>query len=499
MAAARILVYPDVPQSIIRPELYGHFAEHLGSCIDEGLWVGEDSSVPNFGGIRTDVLDALRQLHPPVLRWPGGCFADDYHWEDGVGPRPARPRRVNLWWGQNVESNAFGTHEFIQVCRTLGAEPYIGANVGSGSPREVRDWVEYCNFAGDSSLAKRRAANGSPVPFGVRYWGIGNEAWGCGGNFGPEAYADEYKRFATYVREYSGTRPFVIACGPDGNHPDWTRRFFAELKLPEWRGFWAPPLSGFAAHYYCGTAGPSATEFNVDQWYELLEKALRMENLIHEQRALIDQFDPDRKIGLLVDEWGTWHLPTPGRNPALLWQQSTLRDGLVAALTLDVFNRNSDKLVMANLAQAVNVLQSLILTEGDKMITTPTYHVFEMYRSHQGGRSLQCSFEAPTISFAAGDEKRQLPGLIGSASLKSDLLTLSVVNPHASLPTEAALDFGGHSLRETMISVLTHADLTAHNTFDAPDTLRPQHHPWEATDRHLFAPASVTVIRGRLG
>ena len=491
MAGATITINPQQPLTLIRPELYGHFAEHLGSGIDGGIWVGEDSSIPNFGGIRTDVLDALRQLHPPVLRWPGGCYADDYHWEDGIGPRAGRPRRVNLWWGQDIETNAFGTHEFVQVCRTLGAEPYIGGNVGTGSPRELREWVEYCNFAGDSTLAKRRAANGSPVPFGIRYWGIGNEPWGCGGNFCPEDYAAEYKRFATYVREFSGTRPFLIACGPDGNNADWTTRFMSKLGR-------FPHICGFAAHYYCGTAGPSATEYDTNQWYELLEKGTRMEQLIGDQRALLDQFDPERKIGLIVDEWGTWHLPTPGHNPAHLWQQNTLRDALVAALTLDIFNRNADKLVMANIAQTVNVLQSMLLTRGDKMITTPTYHVFEMYRSHQGASGLRASFDAPPISFAAGDEKRRLPGLAGSASLKADLLTLSVVNPHATLPVEAAIDLHGSRLREATISVLTHQDLTAHNTFESPQTLRPQTQAWESTDAHVFPPASVTVIRGRL-
>jgi alpha-N-arabinofuranosidase len=492
LAGTRISVKVNEPGAVIRPELYGHFAEHLGACIDGGIWVGEDSAIPNFGGIRTDVLDALRQLHPPVLRWPGGCYADDYHWEDGVGARSGRPRRVNLWWGQTIETNAFGTHEFIQVCRTLGAEPYLGANVGTGSPRELREWVEYCNYAGDSALAKRRAANGSPMPFGVRYWGIGNEAWGCGGNFSPEDYAIEYKRFATFVKDFGGTRPYLIACGPDGNDHNWTQRFFEKLGR-------FPHLHGFAAHYYCGTAGPSATEYDVNQWYELLEKSTRMEKLIIEQRDLLDRFDPDRKIGLIIDEWGAWHYPTPGRNPAHLWQQSSLRDALVAALTLDIFNRHADKLVMCNIAQTVNVLQSMILTDGAKMLLTPTYHVFEMYRSHQGGRSLPMDIDSSPISFAAGEEKRQLAGLAGSASLKSDLLTLSVVNPHASLPVEASLRFEGGTLRDATVSVVTHADLTAHNTFESPQVLRPTTSSWEPADRFVFAPASVTVIRGRLG
>jgi len=489
---ARIKCFPNCHLSIIRPELYGHFAEHLGTCIDGGIWVGEASPIPNFGGIRTDVLDALRQLHPPVLRWPGGCYADDYHWEDGIGPRSSRPRRVNTWWGQNIESNSFGTHEFIQVCRTLGAEPYIAGNVGTGTPRELRDWVEYCNFAGDSALARRRSQNGAPAPFGVRYWGIGNEAWGCGGNFSAADYANEYKRFATYVRDFGGTQPFPIACGPDGNNSDWTREFFLKLG-----GF--PLIRGYAAHYYCGTAGPSALDYTLDQWYELLEKSLRIEALIHNQRTIMDQFDPDRRIGLVIDEWGTWHLPTPGRNPAHLWQQSSLRDALVAALTLDTFNRNADKLVMANIAQTVNVLQAMILTDGDRMLTTPTYHVFELYRSHQGGGSIRCDFESNPISFAVGEEKRQLPGLAGSASIKAGLLTLSVVNPHGSLPVEASLDLTNTQLTQATAATLTHTDLTAHNAFESPNTLRPQHNSWLPTDRYVFPPASVTVIQGRLG
>lgn len=492
MAGARITVSWANPIGVIRPELYGHFAEHLGACIEDGIWVGENSPIPNFDGIRTDVLEALRLLHPPVLRWPGGCFADDYHWEDGVGPRQARPRRVNLWWGQGIETNAFGTHEFIQVCRYLGAEPYIGANVGTGTPRELREWIEYCNFSGDSTLARRRAQNGSPVPLGVRYWGVGNEAWGCGGNFCPEDYAAEYKRFATYAREFGGVRPFLIACGPDGNDANWTTRFFQKLG-----GF--PHIGAFAAHYYCGTAGPSATEYDVNQWYELLDKAARVEALINDQRALLDRFDPQRRIGLIIDEWGTWHAPTGGRNPAHLWQQNTLRDALVAAITLDAFNRNADKLVMANIAQTVNVLQAMILTQGEKMLTTPSYHVFELYRTHQGGQSLSIRFEAPPIAFAAGDEKRELPALSGSASIKGDLVTLSLVNRHATLPVEATLDLDGRTLTDATASVLTHHELTAHNTFDQPNILRPISQPWEPSDKYLFPPASVTVIRARVG
>ena len=509
MARATITICLDEPVGRIRPELYGHFAEHLGACIDEGIWVGEHSRIPNLNGVRTDVLDALRQIRPPVIRWPGGCYADDYHWEDGVGPRTQRPRRVNVWWGQNVETNAFGTHEFIDVCRYLGAEPYLAGNVGSGSPREMRDWVEYCNFAGDSTLTRRRRDNGSAYPFNVRYWGVGNEAWGCGGNFCPEDYAKEYKRYATYLRDYSGTELFLVACGPDGNNHDWTRRFLR--KALDVNSRWNARLHGYAAHYYCGTAGPGATEFDVSQWYELLDKARQIETLIHDQRALLDEFDPGRTVGLVIDEWGTWHLPTPGRNPHHLWQQSTLRDALVAGITLNIFNQNAHRLVMANIAQMVNVLQSLVLTRGGRMVLTPTYHVFDLYQSHQNATSYRTIAESPAIPYPTGGrQRRELPGLFAAASrlTGSGELTLSVVNPHATLPAEVTITLrGGATLRDFDGQVLTHEDLTAHNTFDAPDTLSPRlaevragaaDGPAGPAFVHVFPPASVSVLRLRL-
>lgn len=498
MPRARITVLADeTPIGFIRPELHGHFAEHVGSCVEEGIWVGEDSAIPNTNGLRTDVLNALKRLRIPALRWPGGCYADDYHWEDGVGPRDKRPRRVNLWWGHHVETNCFGTHEFIQLCRHLGAEPYLAGNVGSGTPREMRDWMEYCNFNGDSTLARRRASNGSPQPFGVKLWGVGNENWGCGGNFCPESYAREFRRFATYLGPFGGVQPYLIACGPDGNDADWTRRFLTAYGATPQHRYGAGRLSAIAAHYYCGTAGPSATDFDSMQWYELLDKALRMEDLIRTQRATIDSFEPyGRNVGLVIDEWGTWHLPTPGATQ--LWQQSTLRDALAAALTLDTFHRHAEKLVMCNLAQLVNVLQSLVLTFGERMLLTPTYHVFEMYQSHQGGQSLRTICEAPPTPFPLGEEKRQLPGLIGSASMKSGGLTISVVNPNATVPVEAILDVRGFAARRATVSELSHDDLTIHNTFEIPDALHPETQDVEIERpewRHVFAPASVTVLK----
>jgi alpha-L-arabinofuranosidase len=493
---ARITILADEPTGTIRPELFGHFIEHLGRCVDEGIWVGEESPIDNTGGFRTDVLDALRQLRIPVLRWPGGCYADDYHWEDGVGPRKDRPRRVNLWWGQNVETNAFGTHEFLRLCRYLGARPYLAGNVGSGTPREMRDWMEYCNYAGDSTLARRRGRDGSPAPFDVPYWGVGNENWGCGGNFCPEDYAREYKRFATYLTGF-GTEPYLIACGPDGNKTDWTRRFLTK--------FFSTPdhfnrrLNAIAAHYYCGTAGRSATEFGTNDWYELLYKATLIERLILDQRATIDEFDPQRKLGLVIDEWGTWHYPTPGSTP--LWQQSTIRDALCAAITLNAFVRQADKLVMCNIAQVANVLQSLVLTDGSRMLRTPTYHVFDLFKEHQGATALRTEVESDAVMFALGETRQQMPALAASASVSGGWLTLSVTNAQASLPLMADVCLPGETRGSAQIATLSAVDLTGHNSFDEPDNVFPRledadiGQQWPAT----FPPASVTVVRVRLG
>jgi alpha-N-arabinofuranosidase len=449
------------------------------------------------------VAAALKSVRAPVIRWPGGCFADDYHWQDGIGPRAQRPRRINMHWGDGIETNQFGTHEFVTFCRAVGAQPYFCGNVGSGTPRELRDWVEYCNFPGDSTLARQRAANGSPEPFGVGIWGVGNENWGCGGNFTPEDYGAEYRRFASYLRGWGGQELTLIACGPSGNDPDWTRRFFTKLKKDYWGG---PPIHGFAAHYYCGTAG-TATEYTEAQWYALLWKAIQMEPLVVQQRALMDAFDPERKIGLIVDEWGTWHPPTPGRNPAFLWQQNTVRDALVAALTLDIFNRHADKVVMANIAQTINVLQALLLTDGDKMLKTPTYHVYDLYKVHQGAQAVRAHFETTELDCTVGGTARKLPLLSGSASLTGTALTLTVVNTSANEAVEAGIRlFGDAQASEIHAGTLAYpaGDLHAHNTHDAPETVT----VWQSDKPHriqdpriayTFPPASVTRLTLTLG
>jgi alpha-N-arabinofuranosidase len=498
MPANVITVLPDEPIGTIRPELHGQFAEHLGGCVYGGLWVGPDSAIPNDAGLRLDVLRALQRIRVPVLRWPGGCFADDYHWADGVGPVASRPRRFNAWWGHDVEDNRFGTHEFLRLCQLIGSKPYLAGNVGTGTPAELKDWVEYTCFPGDTTLARRRATDGHAAPYDVRYWGVGNESWGCGGSMTAAEYAGQYARFATYLNTF--TRPpthlplYLIAAGPDRNNLDWTREFFTTLAN---RRPGDTAIHGYGAHYYAGSAG-TATEFTADQWYHLLHNAVGVEQLIVEQRALMNEMPAARHVGLILDEWGTWHPPTLGKWVNHLWQQNTLRDALVAALTLDLFNRHADKLVMANIAQVTNVLQAMVLTDGDRMALTPTYHVFDLYKHHQAGTSLRTVVTCGEVRFAKGNAVAKLPILSASASVKAGQLTLSVVNVHTSWPIQATLDLSGRTLADVTIDTLTDDDLTAHNTFDAPDRLTPRRAAPHDAMTHSFPPASVTVIRGRL-
>jgi alpha-N-arabinofuranosidase len=464
-----ITINPNDRIGTINPRVYGHFAEHLGRCIYDGIWVGEDSSIPNTSGFRNDLIAALRKMKPPVIRWPGGCFADDYHWQDGIGPRPNRPRRINIHWGEVIETNQVGTQEFIRFCRLVGAEPYLCGNVGSGSPRELRDWVEYCNFPGDSTWARQRAADGSPDPFNVTYWGIGTENWGCGGNFSPEDYCTEFRRSGSFVRGF-GKKLYVIACGPSGNDVEWTTRFFGKLYKDYW-GY--ENIHGYAAHYYCGTAG-TATQYTVDEWYRLISQGLLMEPLVIQQRAAMDAFDPQRKIGLVVDEWGTWHPVEPGTNPAFLFQQNTLRDALVAASTLDIFNRHADKVVMANIAQTINVLQAMALTQGEKMLVTPTGYVYEMYAPHQGADSVRILVETGTVCYKKGDKEDSLQVVAGSASLKGKTLFVTMTNSHANQAEEVTINLLGSAKAVSASARVLTGEIHAHNTFDVPETLIPQ-------------------------
>jgi alpha-N-arabinofuranosidase len=490
-----VTVLLDEPVGTIRPALYGQFAEHIGGVIYDGIWVGPDSKVPNVDGVRRALVEHVRRLGRVVVRWPGGCFADRYHWRDGIGPRDRRPRRFGRWQ-EVTEPNHFGTHEFMRFCRLCDVEPYFAANVGTGSAEEFQQWVEYCNApAGSTTLADERGADGDARPFGVRFWGVGNESWGCGGKFTPEDYCTEYRRFTEWVPGY-GVQLYLIASGPDGNNLDWTRRFFKK-----WADFTQAPIQGWAAHYYCGTAG-HALRFSEDQWYEQLDKANRMEPLITDQWAALAEHDPKHQVKLVIDEWGCWHPPGTEINRRHLFEQmGCLRDALAAALTLDTFNRHADKVDMANIAQLVNNLHSLFLADGPQFVATPTFHVFEMYRPHHGARSVRLDVQAPEVTFRAEGQERRLFRVAGSASVKDKDLTLTLVHTHVREPAEITLRLRGGEARSVAQTVLTHAQLNAHNTFAKPDVVVPRASAVEGhgpTLRCTLPPASVTRLEVRL-
>ena len=438
----------------VSPEIYGHFSEHLGRCIYGGIYVGEDSPIPNVNGMRCDVVNALKKLHIPVLRWPGGCFADEYHWKDGIGPKESRKRMVNTNWGGVVEDNSFGTHEFLELCSQIGCEPYINANVGSGTVREMAEWVEYLNSEGDSTVVKKRWANGRKDPWGVKFWGVGNENWGCGGNMRPEYYADEFRRYQTYCRNYGDSKLCRIACGPNVDDYNWT------AVMMERAGEYMDALT---LHYYT-VPGPwhdkgSATEFNEEDYARTLRLALRMEELVSNHLQIMNRYDPKHRVGLIVDEWGTWFNVEPGTNPGFLYQQNTMRDAQVAALTLNIFNSHADRIVMANLAQTVNVLQSVILTEGDKMVLTPTYHVFDLYKAHQEGTLVP-------VHVDADDSAEGVKRVSASASLKGDVLTVTLANTSAAESCEVPISLCGAKPAKAEGRVLA-GEMHAKNDFSA--------------------------------
>ena len=452
---AKITLNPLKSAGVINKNIYGHFSEHLGRCIYQGLFVGRDSAIPNVNGMRKDAVEALKRIHAPVLRWPGGCFADEYHWEDGVGPQEARKRMVNTNWGGVVEDNSFGTHEFLELCRQVGCEPYINANVGSGTVREMAEWVEYVNSDGDSSVVKKRWANGQKEAWGVKYWGVGNENWGCGGNMRPEYYADEFRRYQTYCRQYGKNRLVKIACGPNGSDYNWME------VMMERAGRYMDAIS---LHYYtvCGTWDHKsrATQFTKEEYYETLKKAAFMDELIARQDAIMTRYDPEHRVGLIVDEWGTWHEVEPGTNPGFLYQQNTMRDAMVAALTLNIFNGHCDRVVMANLAQTVNVLQSVILTEGDKVVLTPTYHVFDLYKEHMNARQIDCHVAAEET----GTEKDHICQVTASASQKDGKTCVTAAN--LSCEKEAEVEICGLNAVEAAGRILT-GKMDAYNDFES--------------------------------
>ncbi len=468
----QIVVNADLGQATISRHIYGHFAEHLGRCIYGGFWVGEDSSIPNTRGIRNDVVAALRAVGIPNLRWPGGCFADEYHWMDGIGPREQRPTMINTHWGGVTENNHFGTHEYLDLCEQLGCEPYICGNVGSGTVQEMQQWVEYLTFDGVSPMADLRRSNGREAPWNIRFWGVGNENWGCGGSMTAEHYANEYRRYQTYVRDFGDNRIYKIACGPRNDDYHWTEVLMRNAR--NMRGNFL--MHAHALHYYTPDAPyrlqHRATEFGESEWINILRTATVMDELITKHSAIMDQYDPDKQVGLIVDEWGTWFAAEPGTNPRFLYQQNSLRDALVAALTLNIFNHHCQRVTMANIAQTVNVLQALILTEegGDRMLLTPTYHVFEMYKVHHDATLLPLDLHCD--DYTCDDEA--MPSLSASASRDAEgnvNITLCHVNPHQDV--EVRCEVRGMAPSGVRGRVLTADQMTSHNTFDAPDRVRP--------------------------
>jgi alpha-N-arabinofuranosidase len=457
----------------IAPELYGHFSEHLGRCIYEGIYVGENSDIPNVNGMRTDVVAALKELKVPVLRWPGGCFADEYHWMDGIGPKENRKKMINTHWGGVVEDNSFGTHEFMELCRQLGCKTYINGNLGSGTVQEMSEWVEYMTFNGVSPMADLRAENGSKEPWKVDYFGVGNENWGCGGNMTPEYYANEYRRYQTYVRNYDEKKKInKICCGANVDDYHWT-----EGVLKTCFDHTPKNLHGFmdllSLHYYVVPETwedkGSSLEFNDEGWYKTMNKALYMDTLIKGHAAIMDQYDPEKTIGMSVDEWGAWYNTEPGTNPGFLYQQNTVRDALIAGITLNIFNKHCDRVKMANLAQMVNVLQAVLLTEGEQMIKTPTYHVMHMYRHHQGASLLDSSL---TQVDAVGPDEWVVPKVTESVSENAQgVITITLNNLSIEAVEKVDVQFARSGYQVVEAHIVSDSDMHAHNTFEAPETV----------------------------
>lgn len=464
--SAQIRVYPEQGTQEISRHIYGQFAEHLGSCIYGGLWVGPDSDIPNTDGYRNDVLQALKDLQIPNLRWPGGCFADEYHWMDGIGPRENRPKMVNNNWGGTIEDNSFGTHEFLNLCELLGCEPYVSANVGSGTVEEMAKWVEYMTSEGDSPMARLRRENGRDKAWKVKFFGVGNESWGCGGSMRPEFYADMYRRYATYCRNYDGNRLFKIASGASDYDYNWTEVLMKNA---------AGNMDGLSLHYYTvtgwrGSKG-SATQFDKDDYYWTMGKCLEIEEVLQKHIQIMDKYDPKKRVALMLDEWGTWWDEEPGTIPGHLYQQNTMRDAFVAALTLNLFHKYTDRLMMTNIAQIVNVLQSMILTDGDQMVLTPTYHIFEMYKVHQDATHLPLDLMCEKVTVR---DNREVPMVSASASKdKNGKIHITLANVDLDNNQSITLDLNNQKINKVNGRILTSKTINDHNTFEKPEVVKP--------------------------
>jgi alpha-N-arabinofuranosidase len=517
---SRVDILINEPIGVVNPNLYSHFVEHLGAVVYDGIWVGEKSKIPNYNGIRKDLVDSLKKIKPGVIRYPGGCFADQYDWRDGIGPRDKRPTRVNFWADtgykasdaykkvdsgpQKYEPNWFGTDEFVRFCQLVEAKPYMAANLRSLGVKEFMLWLEYCNAPANlTTLSSQRTANASKDPYNISFWGVGNESWGCGGDFLPEEYAEEFRKFTAWLPTY-GTKLQLIGSGPNGGDTGWTRRFFT--KLTEKGAGQINKLYGWALHYYCGTTGKGiANEYTDNEWYDLLQRSDRMDGLVREHWQVMGEIDRDHKVKLIVDEWGAWHLQDADMPPAYLYAYAgTLRDALISGINLDTFQRHADKVAMANPAQLVNTIHSLFHTYEDKFVQTPNYHVFEMYMPHAGATSVRTEFVAPQVSYTRKDSaQKDVPmnfwGLNGSASINGKTVTLTAVNPDVKNARETEINLAGAKIVSANARVLTSTDIHARNSFANPRGLEPKDESVTVGVNgklvYKFAPASVTRLQ----
>ena len=470
MLGQTVTLHADQPGEVIPKEIYGQFAEHLGTCIYGGLWVGKDSKIPNQDGYRTDVLNALKALKVPVLRWPGGCFADEYHWMDGIGPKENRAKMVNNNWGGTVEDNSFGTHEFFNLCELLGCEPYLSGNVGSGTVEELAKWVEYITSDGDSPMANLRRKNGREKSWNLKYLGVGNESWGCGGSMRPEYYADLYRRYSTYCRNYDGHNLFKIASGASDYDYNWTKVLMNNV---------GNRMAGLSLHYYTvpgwsGSKG-SATNFTKDQYYWTIGKCREIEDVLKKHIAIMDEKDPKNNVALLLDEWGTWWDEEPGTIKGHLFQQNSMRDAIVASTSLDIFHKYTRRLKMTNIAQIVNVLQSMILTKDDKMVLTPTYYVFKQYNVHQDATYLPVDVECEQMDIKGANRKfdAKLPLVSATASKdKQGKVHVSLTNVSVDKAQTVKVNLQGITAKKASGVILTTPNIDDLNTFDNPNKVK---------------------------
>ena len=467
MAQSTVLIQTDSAKQIINKNIYGHFAEHLGRCIYGGFYVGDTSKIPNTNGVRNDVVAALKKLKIPNLRWPGGCFADTYHWKDGIGPKDKRPSIVNRWWGGVTEDNSFGTHDFLNMCELLDTEPYLAGNIGSGTVQELADWVQYVSSDTKNPMSDLRKSNGRQAPWKVSIWGVGNEAWGCGGNMTPEYYVNEFRKYSTFMTDWTNTdKMFRVASGANVADYHWTETLMKNIPKNM--------MEGVALHHYSFVEWDnkgSSTDFTEEQYFRTIKRAWFMDSLVINHSAIMDKYDPQKKIALVVDEWGAWYAVEPGTNPGFLYQQNTMRDAMIAGLTLNIFNNHAERVRMANLAQTINVLQAVILTDNEKMILTPTFHVMEMYNVHQDATLIPVTVKSDQYIYKG----ESLAAVSISASVDSLGSThVSLVNIDANKSQDVAINMSGKKKFNSVTGrILSSANLRDHNTFDAPGKVKP--------------------------